>query len=232
MGKAEAGPRSNKFKTPKNAKSPTHRKRAPGLILSEPKALRSSRKTFKDIITPGSVPDNPHLQVSAQKRLPSGQSNRSKRTHMVRRNISRFSDASSVASFGFGRQSSAGKSVRSSKTSRYNSQDINRIRLELKQINQEARRKKVEHLEVVKIESSNMREERRKKKHLNFVKSIRSMNGPRSNKVGSMKTRQHGKKQKLMKQFLDKVEMESNHSRKSFLPPIHQSRGRPVRQIR
>ena len=48
-----------------------------------------------------------------------------------------------------------------------------------------------------------------------------------------MKTRQQGKKQKLMKQFLDKIEMESNHSRKSnFLPPINQRRGRPVKQLR
>ena len=62
--------------------------------------------------------------------------------------------------------------MRSSRTTRYNSQDINRIRLELKLINQEARRKKVEHLEVIRIESSTMREAKRKKKHLSFVKNM------------------------------------------------------------
>ena len=71
-----------------------------------------------------------------------------------------------------------------------------------KAMKRDAKRGHLEKLEVVKINSTDMRRDKRKKKYLSLVKAIRETKGTRSGRMGAMQDKHLQKKKKMLEKYL------------------------------
>ena len=82
--------------------------------------------------------------------------------------------------------------------------DLSNIRKMFQKMKQKAYVKKKEKIEVVRIKSTSMVEEKRKKKYLKYVGLVK--NAPASSRrVGQMNFRHERKKKEIMDKYLHKV---------------------------